>query len=196
MIVCVDTEFNEAGYGQTIELLSIALVAADGREFYAVVREANWAAASGKPWLVENVFPHLPLREVRALNLDGKVTWAPDPDAPEVMHRYAIAIEVEAFLRATPDVELWADHPATDHVALYQLFGPMIECTQHGMPMRTNCLAQERVQVIRRGLLSHDWEFPAQLDETKHHALFDARHDMECARALGLFHLPFPWVQG
>jgi hypothetical protein len=194
MIVTYDWEFLDDG--RTVEPISIGMVAADGREFYAVNGDADYERIClydeqhNGLWLHTNVLSHLP-------DLGGGGPFADfelDYDSDEVFTRDAIAVEVEAFLRATPDVELWADHPATDHVALYQLFGPMIECTSHGMPMRTNCLEQERVQVIRRGLLSHDWAFPEQLAATKHHALHDARHNMTCAERLGLLHLPFPWV--
>lgn len=191
MIVCYDWEFWDDGY--TIEPVSIGMVAADGRELYRVNAEADYErilvedqARDG--WMYRNVLAKLPHTG------DTPETWEIDVSDGAVQSLDVIAVEVEAFLKDTPEVELWADHPATDHVALYQLWGPMIECTKHGMPMRTNCLEQERVQVIRRGLLSHDWAFPEQLAETKHHALHDARHDMDCAERLGLLHLPFPWV--
>lgn len=50
-----DTEFIENG--KTIELLSIGIVAEDGRVLYLESSECNANGAS--PWVIENVLPHL-----------------------------------------------------------------------------------------------------------------------------------------
>jgi hypothetical protein len=51
----IDTEFIERPY--TIDLISIGLVAEDGREFYAESSEVDWSRAS--QWTLENVPPQL-----------------------------------------------------------------------------------------------------------------------------------------
>lgn len=189
MIVTLDTEFLDDG--KTIELISIALVAEDGREFYGVNFHADWPRIWGEKWLRDNVLPHLP-----PAGMDQYGPWWPNHHHRDVMSRRNIAHQVERFLAETPEPELWADHPATDHVVGYQLFGSMIEASRdHGWPMRTNCLSQERMMQERRlarmlntdrlrpGLLE---DLPVQDPKTLHHALYDARHDMEVARVLGL----------
>ena len=50
-----DTEFIENG--RTIELISIGMVAEDGREFYAEAWAVDWSKAS--VWVLENIKPHL-----------------------------------------------------------------------------------------------------------------------------------------
>jgi len=50
MRMWIDTEFNEFKG----ELISMALVAEDGREWYEVIRCMN-----PKPWVAEHVMPHL-----------------------------------------------------------------------------------------------------------------------------------------
>ena len=55
---CYDTEFLEDG--TTIELISIGIVASDGREYYAVNSDMDTERIYGDPWLKENVWPHLP----------------------------------------------------------------------------------------------------------------------------------------
>jgi hypothetical protein len=50
-----DCEFMEDG--EVIELLSIGMVAEDGREFYAESSEADWSHAN--EWVYTNVLPHL-----------------------------------------------------------------------------------------------------------------------------------------
>ena len=50
-----DTEFSENG--STIDLISIGIVAEDGREFYAQNSECKFDNANDFVW--RNVFPHL-----------------------------------------------------------------------------------------------------------------------------------------
>lgn len=54
-----DTEFHEDGH--TVDLISIGIVAEDGREYYAVNHDADWDRVKKNEWLCENVVPHLPL---------------------------------------------------------------------------------------------------------------------------------------
>lgn len=71
------------------------------------------------------------------------------------------------FYDTEHDLELWADYGAYDHVALAQLWGPMIRLPK-GLPMFT----REFQQIWRdRG----EPELPEQTDG-QHDALADARH--------------------
>jgi hypothetical protein len=76
-----------------------------------------------------------------------------------------------------PHVELWANYGAYDHVALAQLFGPMIDLPE-GMPMFTRDIQQE---AARLGL--KDSDLPQQ-GEGLHNALSDARHNRVVRRFL------------
>ncbi len=51
----IDTEFVEQPY--TIDLISVGLVAEDGREFYAESSEVDWSKAN--QWTLETVRPQL-----------------------------------------------------------------------------------------------------------------------------------------
>jgi hypothetical protein len=51
----LDTEFIARPY--TIDLISIGVVAENGREFFAESNETDWSKAS--PWTLENVRPQL-----------------------------------------------------------------------------------------------------------------------------------------
>lgn len=113
-----DTEFHEDG--TTIDLISIGIVAEDGREYYAVNEDANWARIRKHPWLMENVFPQLPFSG----------DWKP---------KTQIRDEVAAFLLHDGPPELWAWFSAYDHVALAQLFGTMMDLPE-GIPMYTHDL--------------------------------------------------------
>ena len=105
-----DTEFIEDG--RTIELISIGVVAEDGREYYAVSTEFDPERAGS--WVRANVLPKLP------------------PPASQLWRsRRRIRQDLEEFFglssgqAATEPIELWAWVGAYDHVALCQLWGPM-----------------------------------------------------------------------
>lgn len=68
----LDTEFAEDG--RTIDLISITIVAEDGREFYAVSTEFD--AEKCNPWVKENVLPKLPPRNESRVRRDcGHGCW-------------------------------------------------------------------------------------------------------------------------
>lgn len=144
-----DTEFIEDGV--TIGLISIGIVAEDGREYYAVAQDAPWFRINTHAWLKANVVPFL----------------LPEP---EWKPRAQIRDEVREFLLHNAPIdlpELWAWFSAYDHVVLAQLFGTMMDLPP-GIPMYTNDV---------RSLV--DWtnvqKLPAQTG-TAHNALADARH--------------------
>ncbi len=101
-----DTEFIDDGYN--IELISIGVVAEDGREYYAISTEFNPDRAGS--WVRANVLPKLP------------------PPASKLWRsRAQIRADLESFFDVDGDepIELWAWVGAYDHVALCQLWGPM-----------------------------------------------------------------------
>jgi hypothetical protein len=163
MKIFYDTEFLEDG--KTIELISIGMVAEDGRELYLVNRDAPWRRIRKHEWLMANVVPHLPQPHGDWI-LQMPKRWLIDFANPLVEHRQEIADAVRQFIQSTPNVELWAWYGAYDHVALAQLWGPMIDLPP-GVPMWTNDLKQE---VERRGNPS----LPKQ-ESAEHDALADAR---------------------
>lgn len=96
-----DTEFYENG--KTIELISIGIIAEDGREFYAETLEAD-INANQSYWLKNNVLPHL--TGPRYNN--------------ETLQR-----ELISFFGEKP--EIWAYYADYDWVVLCQIFGRMID---------------------------------------------------------------------
>ena len=102
-----DTEFIEDG--KTIDLISIGIVAEDGREYYAELAECDLSKASD--WVKENVFP----------SLTGTLTFRRD-----------VVEGVKQFLGEKP--EIWGYYADYDWVAFCQLFGRMIDLPK-GYPM-------------------------------------------------------------
>lgn len=174
-----DLEFIEDG--RTIELISIGIVSEDGREYYAVNSEAPWEAIATNDWLIRNVLPSLPLdgRVHLERYLEMPENRYPKPSlkgiGPEmrdsrVKPRWVIANEVRDFLLVEDGPVLWADYGAYDHVALCQLWGPMVALPK-GLPMFTRDIQQE---AARLGIT--DDQMPAQ-ETGLHNALEDARHN-------------------
>jgi hypothetical protein len=175
--VYYDCEFLEDG--RTIELISIGMVAEDGREYYAVNSDAPWDRIKGNDWLVRNVLTSLPMAGWTSLDTYVKhpsnvhprpsiALVAVDTGDSRVRPHWVIANEVRDFLGRIDGLELWAWYGAYDHVVLAQLWGPMIALPE-GIPMWTNDLRQE---YARCGLPEDE---PAQPDGI-HNALADARH--------------------
>lgn len=173
-----DLEFLEDG--RTIELISIGMVCDDGREYYAVNSDMPVDRILNHQWLKANVWPHLPLRGYKPppqINALQQSDGALDATDTRVKPKWVIANEVRDFLQATPDLELWASYGAYDHVALAQLWGPMVRLPE-GVPMFTNDIQQE----VRR--LGITWgELPKQ-ESGEHNALADARHNQTVRRWL------------
>lgn len=119
-----DTEFIEDG--STIDLVSIGIVREDGREYYAVSEDADHTRAN--QWVRDNVLAQLPL-----------------PIHPAWRPRRQIAHDIVDFVGSTKP-EFWAYYAAYDHVALAQLFGPMIGLPPN-LPMHCMDLKQYAVML-------------------------------------------------
>lgn len=112
-----DTEFYENG--RTIRLISIGIIAEDGREYYAETPASRHLSGRTK-WLRENVRPHLRGGDV-------------------IKYMNVIAYEIVEFMGSKP--EIWAYYADYDWVALCQLYGRMINLPQ-GWPMYCRDLKQ------------------------------------------------------
>jgi hypothetical protein len=173
-----DQEFLENG--MTIELISIGIVAEDGREYYAVNEMVNagelHASIRRHDWLMGNVVPHLPLAR------DGVWAHTPPTNSPKefsldlgsikVKSLRQIRNEVREFTSACGEdasnpAELWGYFSAYDHVALMQLWGSMINRPKH-LPMYTRDVRQE---ADRLGIAASLPKHPGG----EHNALADAR---------------------
>lgn len=176
-----DTEFIEDG--RTIDLISIGIVADDGREYYAVSNDTTRGRLNRRirrhEWLMANVVPSLP-KPYGDWNNHMPKSWLFDYSSPLVKPRSAIASEVAAFLLAADEPELWADYGAYDHVALCQLWGTMMDLPS-GIPMFTNDIQQEAAE------LGMSEEGLPQQTSGQHNALEDARHCKVRWQAIGTY---------
>lgn len=155
----LDTEFNEDG--KTIDLISIGIVAEDGREFYAVNSEADYDRIWSDhrcEWLRQNVMPQI--------------------DRAFAITRAGIMDGVLQFITpGLPRPEFWGYYCDYDWVAFCQLFGRMIELPD-AYPKYCRDIKQ----------LADDLgnpKLPPQIGE--HHALADARWNKQAFEFLQLY---------
>lgn len=108
----LDTEFSEAGSSKPIRLISIGIVAEDGRELY--LESGEWISAEINPWVQANVIPYL----------KGEMHSLSD-----------IALRVRDFCDlAYGEPEFWGYYADYDWVVFCQIFGSMAELPE-GWPM-------------------------------------------------------------
>ncbi len=144
-----DTEFIEDG--RTIDLVSIGMVAEDGREFYAVSTQFDDSRAI--PWVRRNVLDKLP-----------------SPADPAWRSNDRIRDDLLAFLLEPGDqIELWAWMSAYDHVVLAQLWGDM-RALPRAVPRFTHELRQRWEDAGSPPL--------PEAPPDQHDALADARHNL------------------
>ncbi len=144
----LDTEFIEDGH--TIDLISIGIVAEDGREYYAINLDCDIRKAND--WVKENVINQLPSKSLPSLNQE----WKKKKD---------IAKEVIEFC-GSYSPEFWAYYADYDWVVFCQLFGTMMDLPE-GFPMYCLDIKQWCHQLGNPDL-------PKQ-QEGEHNALADAR---------------------
>lgn len=203
--IAYDTEFLEDG--KTIDLISIGMVSADGREYYAVNADCDFERISKHDWLWENVVRYLPTNKENwdDPNFGRGVCWL-DRESVYVKPKWVIANEVRDFvlkytkfdpnpvgkgttwggdvkgtLRSDAPPSLWAYYGAYDHVALAQLYGPMIKLPK-GIPMFTNDIMQ---LLEARENADNPVELPPPFPN-QHNALADARWNMMVLKAAGV----------
>ncbi len=115
----LDTEFIESGPHKPIQLISIGIVAADGREFYRISEEFNPLDASD--WVKENVL----------LKLE------PPEQVPRTPLRQ-IGLDIVDFIHLpfpyTTEPEFWGYFADYDWVVFCQIFGTMMDLPK-GYPM-------------------------------------------------------------
>lgn len=160
----LDTEFIEDG--KTIDLISIGVVAEDGREYYAISTEFDASKASD--WVKENVLAHLPPRvnpaESMICEIQAIKAWKSKAQIKAELLTF-VGTKDAGFIGSTKP-EFWGYYSAYDHVALCQIFGTMMELPK-GWPMYTRDIKQ----------LCDSLGNPKLPEQGKgeHHALADAR---------------------
>ena len=155
----MDSEFIEDGI--TIDPISIAIVAEDGRELYFQNAECDFSKASD--WVVANVLPHL---EGDYKTCTGSDRWKTKKAIAISIVRFLGWFEQEPHFEEGWKPEFWGYYADYDWVLFAQLFGKMIDLPK-GFPMYCHDLKQTVDELGNPRL-------PAQAS-SEHNALADAR---------------------
>ena len=189
----IDTEFIEGFhkplFGKKrhfIDLISIGIVAEDGREYHAVSTE--FRAKDADDWVRENVIAKLPNRHI-----DGYSSPRHREESRLWKSNQRIARDIEEFFglyEPTPvdtDIQIYAYYADYDWVLFCSLFGRMIDLPE-GMPMYCRDLKQMLDEAYMHQEFAYEGKtrlqawlqdvktlptFPQQSNE--HDALADAR---------------------
>jgi len=159
----LDTEFDErAGDGAAhIQLISVAVIAEDGRELYMENASYDWDQPGVDPWQMANVKPHM-RGGVHALT-------------PQQMRDRATA-----FFAGDDNIEMWAYYADYDWVVLCSIFGRMIDVKAYCPGMPKLCLDLKQA-VLDAGIPKS--QMPEQ-DGAEHDALADCRWNWQLLRLL------------
>lgn len=140
-------DFEFAENGQRIDIISLGVVAEDGRELY--LQHAGFDIARCGPFVRAHVLPQL----TQCLSIDGSTGLITRPrhqaqgqcGRPRCpwRTRAQMADELLRFIALGDGgkIELWGYYAAYDHVALAQLFGPMADWPAL-LPMWTHDIKQ------------------------------------------------------
>lgn len=185
-----DTEFLEGAQGistkPTIDLISIGVVAEDGREYYAISNQFNineaWhrndaSLAEPNYWIRENVLKpiYTDLCHLQKSSRYKQYDFAMDEFSLDNLNwliqqhgksLFIIGEELKEFIKPSEHTttELYGYYSDYDHVVLSWIFGRMIDLPK-GMPMYTIDLKQELDRIanvylsmnLDHPIVSSDW---------------------------------------
>jgi hypothetical protein len=176
--VYLDCEFLPADPA-TSGLVSIGLTDHQGVDYYAVNAEMDKAALHAIPWMVENVWPHLPLYRERTGD-DGWLSEL-DYDNPDVQSIADIRAGVASYFADTDAAEtrLFAWYGGQDICRLHSLWDNDWSVMPNQIPRWFTELEALIADVSHPDRLA----LPVQ-DDGEHHALADARYNRTLHRAV------------
>lgn len=179
MRLFLDTEFT--GLHQNTTLISLALVAEDGEEFYAEFNDYNIQQIT--EWIEVNVLTKLEMQETSEISfLTGK-TLKMKGD------RTGVASYLKKWLLKFDRIEIWADVLAYDWVLFCELFGGALEVPPNIFyaPFDLSTVFRLRGMIDPLDKFSIDisrFEFVDSDSNRQHHALNDARVEKACFEKL------------
>lgn len=164
----LDSEFHEDG--STIDLISIGIVAEDGREYYAVNADADWTriwCCDTAEWVRKNVMPMI----------DRSIAIPKATIRQQVLDFVLFQPERDGLIPAWYPPEFWGYYSDYDWVVFCQLFGRMIDLPSQFPKF---CRDVQQIKAHFAGYKTPEGYTvitPPQFEtpEFAHHALEDAR---------------------
>lgn len=179
MNIYLDSEFSELQ--QTARLISMALVADDGREFYAEFSDCNPQAFS--VWIRENV-----IAQSRWLGTPNALPgrWQEGELTLCFGGQDRVCSELKLWLEGFDAIDIWADCVAWDWVLFCQLFGGAEHIPGHIFYLPFDLVTLFKLRGVDPDI--HREAFaglvPLSAAGAKHHALHDAHLVQACYHKL------------
>lgn len=161
----MDTEFT--GLHKNTTLISIGLIAENGREFYAELNDYDDGQVN--EWIFNNVIK----------NLNGK----------NVMSKQELAIQLELFFSEFDEVEIWSDCLAYDWVLFCDIFGHAFNIPKNVYYIPFDICTLFFANEIDADINRKEFNNSLQTETlTQHNALDDAKLIKYCYEKLCLKH--------
>jgi hypothetical protein len=176
MKVFFDTEFT--GLHQNTSLISIGLIAEDGRYFYGELRDYDKSQLND--WLKENVIAHTSyLKETDNLETASKsynYVYMPFQDKKQ------LAYDLAEWLNQFSGVEMWSDCLAYDWVLFNSIFGTAFDIPRSVYYIPFDICTLFKIKGIDPDINRE--EFANMACDEKHNALYDAKVIKACYEKL------------
>ena len=175
MKIFFDTEFT--GLHQKTTLISIGLIAEDGRTFYAEFTDFDKEQVND--WIQKNVVDRLYL-EQNKMNSNGK-HWAISATTPFIL------ITLKNWLEKFDTVEMWSDCLSYDWVLFCQIFGHAFNIPKNIYYIPFDICTLMKYKGIDPDINREKFAYGEVLQEMKdqkHNALWDAKVIMRCFEKL------------
>jgi hypothetical protein len=173
MKIFFDTEFT--GLHQMTTLISIGLVAEDGKSFYAELTDYDKSQVD--EWIEEYVISNLkPL----------DVTWNTNPNAWEfVGDTKRVAVALSRWLSQFDAVEMWSDCLAYDWVLFNNLYGHAFSIPENVYYIPFDICTLFKMNGIDPDIGREEFAmYPKSHEQKKHNALWDAMVIKACYEKL------------
>lgn len=177
----LDTEFTSLQ--QNADLISLALVSEDGKEFYAEFTDYNLEkAGNDKQWIVENVIGKLILsKDNESRNLDKMYIRGNRAEVTSALKIWLNQFGTKKDDKGNiiPHIRIWADVPHYDWVLFCELFGGARKIPPQIHYMAMDLATLLLCKGVEPGTPRSELLLPEQLPQgVQHNALFDARVGM------------------
>jgi hypothetical protein len=171
MRVFMDTEFT--GLRKDTDLISLALIAEDGRAFYAEFNNIDFLSQDA--WIKENVYPGLRFQFTKSMP-------RLDPDYHACCgYPYEVKAYLEEWLMQFDQVEIWSDCLAYDWVLFCELFGGAMAIPANVYYIPFDICTLFKMRGIDPDINREEF---AGLTGQKHNALHDAKVIKACYEKL------------
>jgi hypothetical protein len=175
MKVFMDTEFTGLHKGTT--LISIGLVAENGKSFYAELTDYDESKVDD--WLKNNVINHLYLGEAQ---YDRRLKDSYD-EFESVGTTDHVKHELEWWLKQFDEIEIWSDCLAYDWVLFNNIFGTAFDIPENVYYIPFDICTVFKLKGIDPDI-SREKFIADSVEGAKHNALYDAKVIKACYEKL------------